>query len=290
MLNRLDRLLRLLLTASAFLFFYVGGALLSWLLLPIALLGGGDAARRSARCRAAVGAAFVLFHDYMRICRLIRYDPRELRPKMPTGPCVVVANHPTLIDVTALMAANPQTTCVVKPSLLASPALGKLLRLCWHIGGGTGGLGGADNVIEGSLKRLAAGLPVLLFPEGTRSPEAGLRSFKRGAFEIACQANVPVAPIYITCTPPMLAKEAPWYRAPVVPSRLKIEVLPAMDPKDWGGDSRAMAADAKAGYMRLLAGAELGTWRRAAPSPYLRTVETGDAPTEGLGEQNDAAT
>ena len=56
MLTRLDQLLRLALNASGFVFFYLGGALMSWLWLPWVRRGGKDPAQRSARCRASISS------------------------------------------------------------------------------------------------------------------------------------------------------------------------------------------------------------------------------------------
>jgi len=261
LLTRLDQLLRVCLTASAFFFFYLGGAAMSWILLPALRTTGRDAAERSARCRSAVSRAFLLFHDYMRWTRILHHDPRELARKLPKGAYVLVANHPTLVDVTALVAANSDISCVVKQTLIKSPILGRLLRYCWYIVADTSGPSGAAGVALGAIRRLEAGLPVVIFPEGTRSPEGGLRDFKRGAFEISCRVDVPIVAVHITCLPPILAKESPWYRAPSQRPRLRIEMLPQLLPRDWAGDSRAMARDARAGYLRLSVGRELGAWR-----------------------------
>ncbi len=275
MITRLTQLARLLLTTGGFLFFYVGAVLLSWLLLPLLRRRGGTPAERSALSRRLVGAGFRLFHDYLRVMQLVRFDPRELAPRLPPGKFVFVANHPTLVDVTALIAAQVDTTCVVKGRLFRSAALGRLLRYCWHIDGGGSRLAGGDGVVPAGVQRLAAGVPVLIFPEGSRSPEGGLRSFKRGAFEIACRAEATVVPLFITCSPAVLAKEAPWYRVPPTVPRLQVIVLPRMDPTSWQGDSRAMAKDARAGYLRLLAGEELGQWQPTQPARRDDTSQTG---------------
>ena len=261
-MTRLYQFVRLLLTVGGFLFFYVGAVLLSWLLLPAWRLRGRTPAERSALSRRLVGRGFRLFHDYLRVMHLVRFDPRELAPHLPSGKLVVIANHPTLVDVTALMAAQVDLTCVVKGGLFRGPTLGRLLRYCWHIdSGASGGLTGGGGVISSGVRRLAAGVPVLIFPEGSRSPEGGLRGFKRGAFEIASLAEATVVPVFITCSPPLLAKEAPWYRVPPTVPRLRVMALPPMDPASWHGDSRAMANDAHAGYLRLLAGEDLGRWK-----------------------------
>ena len=252
MLVALDRCMRVVLTALAFTGFYLGATVLSWLLPTIVKSFRGSPAERRARSRAVVRRAFVFFHDYMRVARLIRFDPRRAEVSPPPGPYVLIANHPTLVDVTALMATYPDIVTVVKEPLFRGLSFGGLLRACDHIASDReGGMAGGRVVLD-AVERLRAGVPVLIFPEGTRSPEGGLGAFRRGAFEIASRANVPVVPALISCSPPVLAKEAPWYRAPRTPSRYRIVQLPALDPAAWNGDSRAMASHVHAMYARVV--------------------------------------
>ncbi len=275
----LDRLARGILAGTAFAFFYFGGWLLSWVILPVARSGFDTPAKRSARCRVVVSKAYVLFHDYMRTLRLVLYNPRDLADVLPGDAVVIVSNHPTLVDVTAVMAAQPAITCLAKSSYFRSLVLGRQLRYCWHIPSSPKNATSGAGVVLESLRRLEAGLPVLIFPEGTRSPVGGLRRFKRGAFEIACRAQTTVQPLYIRMEPPMLSKAAPWYTAPKVPATLCIQALPPIDPAEFAYDSRAMAHSTEAGYKRLIAGQELGPWTTdVAPLSSrdgLSAVETG---------------
>ena len=244
------RYLRTICTAGAFVAFYFGAAILSWVWLPIVTRHCGSRADRALRSQALVRRAFVLFHDYMRVSRLIQFDPRRVDLHLPTTPCVVVANHPTLVDVTAVIAAGGPMCTVVKPDLSASFAFGRLLRHCWHIETPTETVIGTSPVVEEAIARLDAGLHVLIFPEGTRSPEGGLRRFRSGAFEIAKRANVPVVPLFLRCEPPMLSKMAPWHRTPETIPCLTVTRLSTLDPAAWP-DATTMAADVRATYTQL---------------------------------------
>ncbi len=259
-MGSVGRVVRGLLAGTGFLFFGAGGLLLSWTILPVLRRRANDGPTRSALSREAVRRAFMLFHDYLRVLHLVRCNPRHHADALPTEPAVVVANHPTLIDVTAIMAADPSLICLVKPSHFRGWLLGPLLRYCWHVPSVVGHAAAGAGVIVESLRRLEAGLPVLIFPEGTRSPVGGLNRFRRGAFEIACRGGVPVVPLHVEMNPPMLSKHAPWYMAPSRTPDLTVTALPRMDPTDFGNDSRAMARAAEAGYKRVLAGQALVSW------------------------------
>jgi 1-acyl-sn-glycerol-3-phosphate acyltransferase len=216
--------LRVALAAGAFLGFGLGGALLSWIVLPLASLDR-DRPRRQRRCRRLVQATFVLFHDYMRVCGLVAYDPRRVPRELPDGPWVLVTNHPTLVDVTALLAAYGELCVVAKGSLFRNPLIGPLLRLCGHIDGGQSGFGTPAHVLDQAIARLRQGQRVLMFPEGTRSPHAGLSRFRAGAFNAAFAAQVPIVPAAIGAHPPGLKKGQPWYAIPTTAIVWTVDVL-----------------------------------------------------------------
>jgi len=219
--------LRVLLAALAFGSFGLGGALLSWVVLPLSSCDW-NVGRRRRRCQRMVQAAFVLFHDYMRITGLVAFDPRRAAPVLPEGACVLVTNHPTLIDVTALIAAYGELCVVAKSSLFRNPLIGPLLYLCGHIKGSKVELGAPSDVVAQAASRLEQGHRVLMFPEGSRSPEVGLRRFHGGAFSAAAQACVPIVPGVIRAHPPGLKRGQPWYDIPARPIEWSIAWLPAI--------------------------------------------------------------
>lgn len=227
-------------SAAMFAYFGAGGAALSWVILPLATRGlPTDQARR--RARAIVSRGFVQFHAFMRALEQMSFDPRDVRaPDLP-GPCVIVANHPTLVDTPAAGTVFPDACFLVRSDFFHSPLFGPLLRACGHIDAGERGTLAGAAVIQSALERIAEGSSVLIFPEGTRSPPGAIRRFRRGAFEIACRADVPVLPVLITCDPPMLTKGTPWYALPARRATYTIAPLDPIHPRDFGNDARALA-------------------------------------------------
>jgi 1-acyl-sn-glycerol-3-phosphate acyltransferase len=247
----LKQALRIALAAGAFVGFGLGGALLSWIVLPVASLDR-DRARRQRRCRRFVQATFVLFHDYMRLCGLVAYDPRRAPRTLPDGPFVLVTNHPTLVDVTALIAAYGELCVVAKGSLFRNPLIGPLLRLCGHIDGGQSGFGTPAHVLDQAIERLKQGQRVLMFPEGTRSPREGLSRFRSGAFSAALAAQVPVVPAAIGAYPPGLKKGQAWYAIPTTAIVWTVELLPPLTAGAFAS-ARELLAAAKQQIERALA-------------------------------------
>ena len=85
-----------------------------------------------------------------------------------------------------------------------------------------------------------AGASLIVFPEGTRSPEGGMGPFQRGAFEIACRAGVPIVPLYLRCNPSALRRDQRFWAHPDTCARLTIEVDEAVHPSKFENKSRAM--------------------------------------------------
>jgi 1-acyl-sn-glycerol-3-phosphate acyltransferase len=244
---------RVILAGSAFLGAWLGAFVLSAILFPLSRLRHhrAPAMERAAACQHWLQRAFVLLFDYLRACGLLHFDPRGLDASTPGQRFVIVANHPTLIDVAAVSAVFGRLVCVAKPLLFRTPMLGQILRSCVYVEGGEMGLS-ASTIVSQALDRLGRSMPVLVFPEGTRSPAGDLRRFRRGPFEIACRANVPVVPILIRCEPAALGKGTPWYDIPSRTAFITVTRLPVMSPAAFGGDASALTEACEAMFRRHL--------------------------------------
>lgn len=224
--SRLPRWLRVVLAAGAFAGFGIGGLLISvFVLAPLYLLPGA----RIRRSQRVVAFAFRVFHAYMRWTGLVDYRPVPL--PHPSGPLVVVSNHPTLVDVTAIVAALPELCVVVRGSIFTNPLLRLVMVTTGYIQARSG-LGGAVETWEEADRRLAAGHSVLIFPEGTRSPRGGIHPFHRGAFALAARRGASVLPLLVRVDCPLLEKGRPWHDLPVGAARLTVEALPVVDGDD----------------------------------------------------------
>ena len=242
----------------SFLGFFTGGLLLSWVVLPIAWLIPGSPADHRRRCQRIVGRCFVVFHDFMRL-------------ELPPPPFVMVANHPTLVDVTALLSVCPELACVAKPAMFRSWLVGPLLRACGHIEGAKDVFSGVA-VVRQMLERLEGGLPVLLFPEGMRSPARGLGSFQAGALEVAARAHVPLVPAFLTCDPPALMRGQPWYVFPKGRAQLRLETLPAIPPRPTAASVEQAESLERSYREKVRAFYGAGEGARAASASLSRAV------------------
>lgn len=125
----------------------------------------------------------------------------------PDRAYVYVANHSSLIDTPALFAYLPyQFKIMAKRGLFYVPFMGWHL---WSSGNFPIDRGDARKTAK-SLKSVVdgvrAGKSLVVFPEGTRTPDGRLQEFKYGAFKIAMRAGVPVVPVTIRGTFALLPK------------------------------------------------------------------------------------
>jgi 1-acyl-sn-glycerol-3-phosphate acyltransferase len=137
---------------------------------------------------------------------------------LPTG-TVYIANHPTLIDATLILARLPDAVCIFKPALMSNPAIGPAAAMAGYVRGDTG-----LDLIRAAASRVAAGKSLLVFPEGTRTAEGTtLGRMKPGFALIADRAQAPVTLIVMSASPGLVTRGRPWWPAPaILPGKLRV--------------------------------------------------------------------
>jgi 1-acyl-sn-glycerol-3-phosphate acyltransferase len=218
--------------AASIFYFWTGAALLSCFVVPYLALAEREPLARRRRLQQLVAGSFRAFHRWLDWSTLYRYRYEGEQP--PDMPVVFVANHPSLLDVTSIICRLPHVCCVVKEGLIRNPFVGALLRGLGHVGAGDGGFGAGYGVLQRLEARLAEGFPVLVFPEGTRSPPAGMWRFRSGAFEVARMAHVPVVPLLLRCDPPALGKGTSVWNHPRACPTLTVNIDPAAQVGEEG--------------------------------------------------------
>lgn len=198
---------RLVGTGFSFAMFGLGALVLA---IPISLnrLWPGDPVARARRGQYFVHRAFQLMVWLMESLGLMRCQVDGRERLNQTGQ-LVIANHPTLIDVVCLIAHIRHANCIVKWQLWRNPfTLGPVS------GAGYISNGDSQAMVDQAVAWLRAGGSMVIFPEGTRTRPGQALSFQRGAANIALRAECRLTPVFIRCTPTTLTKSEPWYRIP----------------------------------------------------------------------------
>lgn len=229
---------RLVATGYNFAVFGIGGLLTAIFVMPIVRVWPGGTQRRNARARQVVHYLFRYFVWQMRATGVIALTVNDVeRLREQSAGRLVVANHPSLIDVILIMSLLPHSCCVVKSSLWRNPLLGGVIRSAGYISNSDN----SRDFLARSARVLRAGFPIVMFPEGTRTvPGAGVE-FQRGAANIAVRNRVAVLPVVIRFDPPTLRKHERWYQIPPRRSDVSVTVHEPVDPVSVTDASRGPA-------------------------------------------------
>jgi 1-acyl-sn-glycerol-3-phosphate acyltransferase len=147
---------------------------------------------------------------------------------LPGVPSVILSKHSTVFEVYAQLAFLPRQTWVVKRELAWLPIFGWGLAALKPIAIDRGAGGSAvTQVIEQGKARLAAGICVTIYPEGTRMPPGETRRYGISGAALAREAPCPIVPVAHN------AGEF-WPRRSLIkrPGVIRMSIGPPIDPGD----------------------------------------------------------
>jgi 1-acyl-sn-glycerol-3-phosphate acyltransferase len=129
-----------------------------------------------------------------------------LERALALGPAVLAANHRGFMDSLLLLSLVPRLGVVIKARYTRQPVYAVLARTFDLVSVDAGRLSSVAAALAGCRRILSAGRRLLVYPEGTRARSSRLQPFHPLAFELACDAGVPVVPVLIHSTVPLMAK------------------------------------------------------------------------------------
>ncbi|UUY09905.1 1-acyl-sn-glycerol-3-phosphate acyltransferase [Pseudomonas sp. J452] len=218
---------RLFATAASFSLFGIGGVLLRVLVFPLLALLPGDALTRRTRARAVVSWTFYKFVRFMYHSGVLTYEVEGIERLGRPGQ-MVIANHPSLIDVVVLIAFIRDANCVVKQSLWDNPSMRGPIRAAGFISNS-----GSMDMLDEAAGALQEGQTLVIFPEGTRTTPGHNPEFHRGAAAIAVRGARLVTPVVISVSPTTLTKAEPWYSIPSRRFHFRLRVGEDIDPQQF---------------------------------------------------------
>lgn len=199
---------RLLCTAIGFLIFGLGGLLLGFIVVPCLIAFVHNADKRARLIRLCIHYSFRFFIGMITVLGAASYEVRG-REKLEQPGLLLIANHPTLLDVVFLVGFVKNALCIVKHSLFTNPFVGFVIRSANYISNQDPAASIAQCVAA-----LDAGITTIIFPEGTRTTIGGNIRLQRGAAYVAMHSRRPLSPMTISCQPATLSKEEKWYEIP----------------------------------------------------------------------------
>jgi len=199
---------RMFATGLSFILFGVGGLILGFLVFPLVSLISQSKEMETRRCRRMVQLGFQAFVWFMTSFGVLTWDVRGRTDIQRQGQ-LIIANHPSLIDIVFLISMIPNATCIVKAELFRNIFTRGPVKRAGYIPNGN-----PEQWIGECEAQLKAGSSLAIFPEGSRSVQELPLHFKRGAAYLWMRARCDVCLVTITVTPPTLAKYEKWYQIP----------------------------------------------------------------------------
>jgi 1-acyl-sn-glycerol-3-phosphate acyltransferase len=197
----------------------------------VAIVAGGVARllgdRHGRVAHACVTAAYKIIVRYHPHYRLTLSGMENL----PPGAAVLCANHQSLSDVVYLFSLPLPYRWIIKRELFAIPMFGAAMRLACYPAIERGNLESAMDLVDQVGALLDAGIPVLSFPEGTRSHDGQLGRFRSGPARMALLKQVPLVPVGVIGTDYLLPRGSFSYPAR---AHISIHVGPPIETRDYG--------------------------------------------------------
>jgi len=168
---------------------------------------------------------------------------------------VMVANHQSLLDILVLFRLFVHFKWVSKIENFRVPCIGWNMSLNRYIKLRRGSAESVKEMMQACERTLAEGSSIMMFPEGTRSPDGRLRAFKPGAFTLAKRSGAPILPIVIEGTAHALPK-----RGFVLQGRhaIRVRILDEIPHASFAGEpDDAVTAKVRARFAAELDGGRL---------------------------------
>jgi 1-acyl-sn-glycerol-3-phosphate acyltransferase len=160
---------------------------------------------------------------------------------VPAGKsCIFMCNHVSNLDPPVLLPVLPgRSSVLLKKELMRIPILGTAMRMGKFVPVERGQKREAAKAsVAAAADALRSGLHILVFPEGTRSLDGRLSTFKKGPFYLAQETQAPIVPIAISGTEKMMRKGS----SAITPGLARVQFLPVIEPSQFATRDELIAA------------------------------------------------
>jgi len=181
-LQKIFYIYRVIVKVLFFINFGIGSTILSLLLFPLLFF----------KYRWFVSFAFVLFVWQMRLSGILTLKTKNINSFKNIHSKIIVANHPSLLDIVLLISLLPNADCIVNSSLGKMNILRIIVNILY--------IPNALDFKEISRRvanSLSKGNCVVIFPEGTRSVPGKPIDLKKGAARLAIETGYDIVPVHI---------------------------------------------------------------------------------------------
>lgn len=210
---------RVIATGTCFAIFGLGALGLTFIVFPLMTATIRQQTQRELRVQSIIQRAFALFCRTMKFTGAIDYQFDNIEALLQDRNCLIVANHPSLIDYVLIASCLPQCDCLVKAAIWHNPFMKGIVKAAGYIPNRD-----PESLLDDCSQRLNHGNVLLIFPEGTRTTPGQASKLQRGAAQIAVRTQRDLRVIHISVNPSFLTKQKKWYQVPDTKPFFHIEV------------------------------------------------------------------
>jgi 1-acyl-sn-glycerol-3-phosphate acyltransferase len=147
------------------------------------------------------------------------------------GPYIFMSNHQGYYDIFVFLSHLPyQFKWLAKKELFSVPFLGWTMAAVGYISIDRGGTRDTVEAMNEASQRIRDGMSVVIFPEGSRSPDGSIQPFKKGGFTLAIKSKVPIVPVAISGSRDIIPKG----KLAVSPGEIRIVVGQPIETEKLG--------------------------------------------------------
>lgn len=210
---------RIIATGIAFSYFGIGSLILASLIIPSVKLFNKKDYKRQKKIKTIVHYNFKFFVGLMQFLGLINVKVKDKKLFENIKGCVVIANHPSLIDVVIFISLIKNHNSIVKAGLWNNFYMKNIVRELY-----ISNALNPEDLLQESKKALNRGENIIIFPEGTRTTPGKSSKIQRGAARIALYSKKDLLPVKIKCEPIALLKNQKWYH--IADEKMQYEFIP----------------------------------------------------------------
>lgn len=194
----MTRFIRGFLVVMVFTIFGIGSLLLSFLFLPIGgiFLRGGKKREKFSHIIHKLWHIYTQFFVVLNLIKIEKHGVKQVKGK------IIVATHPTFIDILILIGIYDNSLCIAKKELLNNIFLKNIIKNIYI----------PNNIELDEFKNICTktlndGYNIIIFPTGTRTVEGEEIKIHKGSAAVQIASGADILPVKIVCDYPVLQKE-----------------------------------------------------------------------------------
>jgi len=204
--NKLLYACRVLGKWSSFFVFGLSSLILGIMVFPVMCIIFHPGERFKKYGRKFVSAFFRVFISYMHFIGIVNLETDNRGKYRHLSSKIIVANHPSLLDVVMLISLIPNADCIVNTDLNRNFFVKRIVRQLYILNSLD-----LEEILQACAESINLGNCLIIFPEGTRTPRYGKAIIKKGAARVAMYSGCNIVPVRIGGTDKYgLGKKDPW--------------------------------------------------------------------------------